>query len=55
MYHNVEQEIRNIKMECLHIASNFGNESARNLIIDAEQLFLWVCSYVKIEVDPEDN
>jgi hypothetical protein len=57
MTEDFDKELRTIKLECLKIASKFEHVCIHDLMDEAEQLFMFICGFERVNSpqNPEDN
>ncbi len=50
-----DEEIRDVRLQCLQIARQFPNNTVQDLMNDAEHLFMWVYGFTMSEKVPVTN
>ena len=58
-----DEELRDIKLQCLHLAARYPQECIHTLMDNAEELFMFVCGFERqyhdkepeVNSDPESN
>lgn len=58
-----EEEMRDIKLQCLHLAARYPQECIHTLMDNAEELFMFICGFERQykeqekqeEINPEEN
>lgn len=56
------EELRDIKLQCLHLAARYPQECIHTLMDNAEELFMFVCGFERhyhdepeVNSSPEEN
>lgn len=56
-----QEELRDIKLQCLHLAARYPQDCIHTLMDNAEELFMFVCGFerqyhdIKPNSSPEEN